>query len=180
MPSPVVPIPAATPARRLLAVAVDAAIYAAASAAFALVAAATDGFPHAVVTLAAVIALFAVFIGNEIVLVAGTGQSLGKRCTAIRVVDSRTGRLPFWQQVFWREVIRGAGFGYGWHPFAALGYFVVIGPWPIIDCVPAIADSRWHRALHDRWAHTVVIDARADYVPFDESDGADQIVGSSL
>ena len=65
------------------------------------------------------------------------------------------------------DVVRtGLQFGVAWHPFAAYpNLAVMIGPWPVIDGGFAVADRQWHRAVHDRWAHTVVIDARGYVEP---------------
>jgi uncharacterized RDD family membrane protein YckC len=105
------------------------------------------------------IAVFAIYIVNEYVLVARTGQSLGKRLLAMRVVDSSTMRPPRVGQIMWRDIVMSGINGFGWHPFG--GAFVV-SPWPIVVFAAALLDTQWHRGLHDRWAHTLVIDVRGE------------------
>jgi uncharacterized RDD family membrane protein YckC len=85
---------------------------------------------------------------------------LGKRLFAMRVVDSSTMRPPGRGQAFWRYGLRSAVVGIGWHPFG--GTIFTVGPWPFVCFAPALFDKQWHRGLHDRLAHTVVIDVRGE------------------
>ena len=103
----------------------------------------------------------AVVAVNEFVLVASRGQSVGKRLLGIQVVDSHTMIPPRGWNVVWRNAAKCLfGVGFAWTPLATVpGFMIVVGPWPLICFGPAFAD-RWHRGLHDRWAHTVVIDVR--------------------
>jgi RDD family len=111
----------------------------------------------------AFIAAITIAIVNGIVLVARSGQSIARRWLGISILDSHTMLPPHVGQVILRNFIGGSTFGIGWHPFAFLpSLMVIIGPWPIINYAPAIANRRWHRGLNDRWAHTVVIDLLAD------------------
>jgi RDD family len=111
-----------------------------------------------------------VAIGNDIVLVARDGQSIGRRLLAIKVLDSHSMSPPLVWQVIWRNIVGGAGFGFAWQPLAFLPLLVVVGPWPIICYGFAVADRRWHRGLNDRWAHTVVIDVAGErQAPTDRS-----------
>jgi hypothetical protein len=82
----------------------------------------------------------------------------------IQIVDSYTMTPPSGWQVFGRNFLKHLlGVGMAWHPFGGIpGFVVIVGPWPIICFVPAVADRRWHRGLHDRWSHTVVIDVRPE------------------
>jgi uncharacterized RDD family membrane protein YckC len=128
-----------------------------------LVAATTSrGHPRSVLTALAIATALLVAIANSIVLVARDGQSLGRRLLAIKVLDSHSMSPPSVPQVIFRNIIGGASFGLGWHPFAFLPLFLVAGPWPFICYGFAVADRRWHRALNDRWAHTVVIDVAGE------------------
>jgi len=108
------------------------------------------------------IGVIAIVVVNEFVLVVRRGQSVGKRWLAIQIVDSHTMTPPGGWQVAWRNFLKNVQiFGIGWHPFGGVpGFMVIVSPWPIICYAPAIADRRWHRGLHDRWSHTVVIDVR--------------------
>lgn len=107
--------------------------------------------------------LIAIVAANDIALVARTGQSIGRRLLGVRVVDSSKMTPPNLGQVIFRTVLSGTGTGVAWRPIAAIPAFgILIGPWPLICYGFAVADRRWHRGLNDRWAHTVVIDVRAE------------------
>ena len=149
--------------RRFVAWLVDGAL-AGAPIVLALVATAGGGPRTALVSLA-VVAAIAIGITNDIVLVARSGQSVGRRWLGICVLDSHAMQPPAVGQVIVRNIVGGASFGIAWHPFANLALIFVIGPWPIICYAPAVADRRWHRGLNDRWAHTVVIDLLAEQHP---------------
>jgi uncharacterized RDD family membrane protein YckC len=151
---------AASLGRRLVAAAVDGAVD------FALVPLMImlqrrSGFVAATAVALTVMALIAIVIVNEFVLVARTGQSVGKRLLGIRVVDSSTMAPPRVGQIIWRNLVKGGVSGFGWHPFGGATSFT-IGAWPVICFAPAIFDTKWHRGLHDRLAHTVVIDVRGE------------------
>lgn len=107
------------------------------------------------------IGAIAVVMINEYALVVSRGQSVGKRLLGIQVVDSHTMLPPHGWEVVWRNAAKSLfGGGFAWTPLAAAsGFTIIVGAWPLICFAPAIAD-RWHRGLHDRWAHTVVIDVR--------------------
>ena len=118
-----------------------------------------DGGLRSALVAIALLAALLIGIGNGIVLVARSGQSLGRRWLGIQVLDSHRMVPPDVWQVIWRNIVGGLGFGVGWHPFWFLpGFMVIVSPWAIICYIPAIIDRRWHRGLNDRWAHTVVID----------------------
>jgi uncharacterized RDD family membrane protein YckC len=107
--------------------------------------------------------LIAIVIANDIALVARTGQSIGRRLLGVRVVDTSKMTPPNLGQVIFRSVLSGTGTGIAWRPIAAIPSLgILIGPWPLICYGFAVADRRWHRGLNDRWAHTVVIDVRAE------------------
>jgi uncharacterized RDD family membrane protein YckC len=120
------------------------------------------GGPDAVFALGFLGSL-AIVIANDIALVARTGQSIGRRLLGVRVVDSSKMTPPNLGQVIFRTVLSGTGIGIAWRPIAAIPALgILIGPWPLICYGFAVADRRWHRGLNDRWAHTVVIDVRAE------------------
>jgi hypothetical protein len=100
--------------------------------------------------LFALIATIVIAIANDIVLVARTGQSIGRKLCGISVLDSGTMLPPLTAQAFLRGVL-GSGAG---------GLVAVV--WLPICFIPAFIDRHWHRGLNDRWAHTVVIDLLAD------------------
>jgi uncharacterized RDD family membrane protein YckC len=110
-----------------------------------------------------VVAAIVLAVINQLALVVRTGQSVGRRLFDIRVVDSTAMIPPRVGQVLWRNFIGGANVGILWHPIAALPN-VALGPWPLICYGFAVADGRWHRAVNDRWSHTVVIDVRQERV----------------
>ena len=99
-----------------------------------------------------------IWIVNDFVAVARTGQSVGRRSLGIQVLDSHAMVPPTFGQVAFRNLVAEAAIGIAWHPFTGIPIIIVLGPWPVICYTPAVKDRRWHRALHDRWAHTVVID----------------------
>jgi uncharacterized RDD family membrane protein YckC len=118
-----------------------------------------DGVLRSALVALALVAALLIGIGNGIVLVVRSGQSLGRRWFGIQVLDSHRMVPPDVWQVILRNIVGGVGFGIGWHPFGFLpGFMVIVSPWPIICYIPALIDRRWHRGLNDRWAHTVVID----------------------
>jgi hypothetical protein len=119
------------------------------------------GAPDVIVVLL-FIASIVIAIANSLVLVVRTGQSLGRRVFAVKVLDSNRMTPPGVWQVIWRDAVGGPGFGLPWRPISALpGLIVVLGPWPLI-CYGAVwFDQRWRRGVHDRWSHTVVVDAHA-------------------
>ena len=100
--------------------------------------------------LFALIATIVIAIANDIMLVARTGQSIGRKLCGIIVLDSRTMLPPLTEQAFLRCVL-GTGAG-----------GLVAALWLPICFIPAFIDRQWHRGLNDRWAHTVVIDLLAD------------------
>ena len=108
--------------------------------------------------IAVALASASIWIVNDLVVVARTGQSVGRRYLGIRVLDSHAMIPPTFGQVVFRNLVAEAAIGIAWHPFTSIPIFIVLGPWPVICYTPAVKDRRWHRALHDRWAHTVVID----------------------
>jgi uncharacterized RDD family membrane protein YckC len=93
--------------------------------------------------------------------VAVAGSSVGRRLFGMRVVDSTTMAPPRFGQIIWRYAVQSASFGFAWHPFGS-SLMLVVGPWPLICFAPALFDEHWHRGLHDRLAHTVVIDVRGE------------------
>jgi uncharacterized RDD family membrane protein YckC len=111
--------------------------------------------------LLALLCSLVIAIGNDWIFVVRTGQSIGRRILGVRVVDSATMMPARAGQVLLRSLVGGATVGIAWHPIAALPtLFVLLGPWPLICYGFAAADRQWHRALNDRWSHTVAIDVR--------------------
>jgi uncharacterized RDD family membrane protein YckC len=156
-------VPAAAIARRAGALALDLVIQTAPLLVALPLYHSTTGVGRSLLWASASLLTLAISIVNSVVLVARTGQSLGKRRLAIRIVDRRTGQNPGVVQVIWREFLAGLHFGVAWHPVTGAPFVVMVGPWIVIDGTPALFDPRWHRTLHDRWSNTVVIDARAQY-----------------
>ena len=122
----------------------------------------STGHPRSLLMALGIGTALLIAITNSIVLVARDGQSIGRRLLAIKVLDSHSMSPPGVTQVIFRNIIGGASFGFGWHPFAFFPGFLIVGPWPFICYGFAVADRRWHRALNDRWAHTVVIDVAGE------------------
>lgn len=99
-------------------------------------------------------------IANGVVLVVRSGQSVGRRVFALKVLDSNRMTPPGAWQVIWRNTLAGPGIGFAWHPISALpGFIVILSPWPLICYGTILFDRRWRRGLHDRWSRTVVVDA---------------------
>ena len=84
-----------------------------------LVIAQLTGAPDAIV-IVLFIAAIAMAIANELVLVVRTGQSIGRRVFAVKVLDSNRMTPPGTWQVIWRNLVAGPGFGMAWHPISAL------------------------------------------------------------
>jgi hypothetical protein len=119
--------------------------------------------------IAVALASASIWIVNDLVSVARTGQSVGRRYLGIQVLDSHAMNPPTLGQVALRNLVAEAAIGIAWHPFTGIPMFFVLGPWPLICYAPAVADRRWHRALHDRWSHTVVIELDHDTSRFGSS-----------
>jgi hypothetical protein len=123
------------------------------------------GLPHAALGLLGVAATIAVASWNSIALVARCGQSLGLRWLGMQLLDSAKMTPPGIGQIVWRGFLGGMGIAFAWHPFFLPRVALMINPWAIVCYAFAFTDQRWHRALYDRWAHTVVIDRRPDWRP---------------
>jgi uncharacterized RDD family membrane protein YckC len=103
-----------------------------------------------VVIVSACVAVFAVVLAGQHVLLAATGQTLGKRLTGIRIV--RTDGTP--ADVLHAVVLR-------WWVWAVVVLAVPVVGWvvgPAADLV--LLFDRDHRTLHDLLAGTVVVDVR--------------------
>lgn len=81
-------------------------------------------------------------------LLAKSGQSIGKRAMKIRIVDDQTGKITNITRSF---LLRSIVFIMGYN-FIFLLFFVDL----------AFLFTERHRTLHDRLARTVVVDAKAD------------------
>lgn len=111
-------------------------------------------------------AVVVVAVVNELVAVVRTGQSFGWWLTRLQLVDANSGHPPVLGQVLLRNVLLGAYFGLAWQPLPNVPNLVLfVGPLPFLLFLPALFDHRWHRALYDRWTHTVLIDATAGRRP---------------
>jgi uncharacterized RDD family membrane protein YckC len=93
---------------------------------------------------AAVRCLWLVAVAYEIVLVARTGQTLGKRWMRIKVVDGTTGANPDWDQAGRRAAP------------ALLQIVPLVGAFAGLLYLPALWRPR-RQGLHDRLANTVVV-----------------------
>jgi uncharacterized RDD family membrane protein YckC len=94
----------------------------------------------------------ALWLAYEVPAIGNTGQTLGKRIMHIRVV-----RLESTQPVgFGRAFRRWARLGL-WTPlWSCYGLGLVL---QLIDSVSPLFDKKLRQALHDRTAHTVVVEA---------------------
>ena len=92
-------------------------------------------------------AIWATAVAYEIVLVAQTGQTIGKRLLSIQVVDAATGAIPTLDQSARRSVPT---------VIQVLPFLDLLGP---LLYVPVLWRPR-RQGLHDQLAHTVVIDLR--------------------
>jgi uncharacterized RDD family membrane protein YckC len=110
--------------------------------------------------------LVAVQIVNQVVLVARTGQSIGKRLTGLRIVGFTNHRTPSGVQAFARWFVVSIAIGIAWRPgWLVGGWSITIGPWQLLCYGLVLLDPTTRRGLHDRIAGTIVVDARAIDVP---------------
>lgn len=91
-------------------------------------------------------ALWLVVVGYEVVLIALSGQTIGKRWMGIRVVDAVTGAVPNLDQSVRRALP------------SMLGAVPIIGGVAFLLYLPALWDPR-RQGLHDRLAATIVVNA---------------------
>ncbi|MCW2886245.1 MAG: hypothetical protein QOE54_2412 [Streptosporangiaceae bacterium] len=115
----------------------------------------------------------------EAVLLTMSGQTLGKRLLGLRVVDVDPAGEPIgMSKALWRSAINNVVYQLGIFFFLLIGvttpfvyallgiFFAAIG---VLVCyLWAIWDQPLHQAVHDRFAGTVVIDDRAEYVEYEE------------
>lgn len=96
----------------------------------------------------------AVFIAYETILVARSGQTLGKLLCRIKVVEWSTGELPTPREAFLRAIVPGIWF------FLALlgGTFGLLIFLPVLVYLTSIADTLY-RGVHDKAGDTIVLAA---------------------
>lgn len=91
---------------------------------------------------------FVLGLSYETFLVAGFGQTIGKKVARIRVVNEDSGEVPSLRDSAQRAV-----------PIAVLSFVPLVGGYvPWVFYLPALWRQR-HRGLHDSLAHTVVVTA---------------------
>ncbi|BAZ10441.1 RDD domain-containing protein [Calothrix sp. NIES-4071] len=94
------------------------------------------------------------------------GQSLGRFCFDLKVLELGKPIIPELLSLFKREAIIGLG---ALLVSIALGN-IIRNPTAIllviplaIDCGTAFSDTQWQQALHDRYASTMVVSSRRGY-----------------
>jgi uncharacterized RDD family membrane protein YckC len=94
------------------------------------------------------------------------GQSLGRFCFDLKVLELGNPIIPDLLSLFKREAIIG---GSALLLSVALGN-IIRNPTAIllviplaIDCGTAFSDTKWQQALHDRFARTMVVSSRRGY-----------------
>ena len=88
----------------------------------------------------------------QVVLIAQTGQTIGKRLMSIQAVDATTGAVPTLAQAVRRAIPQLLA------PIPFLGFLAGMLPLPAL----------WHprrQGLHDRFANTIVVDRRGLVAP---------------
>ncbi|QZZ20373.1 RDD family protein [Leptothermofonsia sichuanensis E412] len=108
------------------------------------------------------------WLGLRVVVVEkNRGQSLGQWAFDIRVAELRYGSTPTLQAMLKREAIAGLGallVFVGLVNLSPTNGFILIGLVPLlVDCGFAFLDEVGRQALHDRVAHTMLVQTRRGY-----------------
>lgn len=95
------------------------------------------------------------------------GQSLGRWCLDMKVIDGRFKRIPGITDLAKRESIIGvaaaiAMIGFKINFRNSISMLLLISPL-LVDCGLALADEQFHQAFHDRFAGTLIIQTKRGF-----------------
>ena len=117
------------------------------------------------------VAFMLIWMGSRVVAAAhNQGQSLGRWAFSVKVVEFHSGRIPQMLALFKREGLVGLGCALALHgltnvtPMSSTAALSLLTSSPLIaDCSLAFTDPLWGQTIHDRVAHTRVVQTQRGY-----------------